>query len=115
MVKAIRANDNAVLSDNVELAHTFMKRLRGLTFRKALPEGGSMHIKPCNSVHCCFMKFAIDVVFLDHEGRVVEIINTMKPWSFSKIYPKAESVLELTAGTATKFGLSAGDLIKIIA
>jgi uncharacterized membrane protein (UPF0127 family) len=111
LTRAIRLSDNVVLSENVELAYTFFKRLKGLTFRKALPEGGSMHIKPCNSVHCCFMRFAIDVVFIDQEGKVIHIIKSMKPWSFSKIYTGAASVLELPAGTASKTGLCEGDVI----
>ena len=110
----VRISDGKIISTNVETAYTFGKRFRGLMLRKSLAEGSSMHIKPCGSVHCFFMKFPIDVVFLSTNGTVVHIINEMKPWTVSKIYAKAESVLELPSGTASKVGLKIGDRLQII-
>lgn len=113
MSKAIRLSDGMIISADVEPAYSFLKRFRGLMLRKYLADGSSMHIKPCSSVHCFFMRFPIDVVFLREDGTIVNIINEMKPWSVSKIYPKAESVLELPAGTATKMGLAVGDRLTV--
>ncbi len=109
----VRISDGKIISSNIETAYTFGKRFRGLMFRKSLAEGSSMHIKPCGSVHCFFMRYPIDVVFLSGDGKIVHIIKEMKPWRVSKIYAKAESVLELPSGYAQKVGLNIGDRLKI--
>ncbi|WP_040906505.1 DUF192 domain-containing protein [Youngiibacter fragilis] len=98
--------------DSVEVASTFVKRLKGLLGRDSLAIGNGLLIKPCNSVHCFFMKFPIDVAFVDKNNRVVRIIGNMKPGSISPIISSAHFVIEANAGELTSC-LEAGDEIKI--
>ena len=62
------------LADKVELAASFGARLKGLLGRDGLPEGQGLWIDPCNSVHTFFMRFPIDVLFLDKSQRVVRVL-----------------------------------------
>ena len=101
------------LAEQVEQAVTFFTRLRGLMFRKHLPEGTGLYIAPCNSVHSCFMRFPCDVLFLDNGRRVVAMIEHMSPWRFSKIHRLAREVLELPAGTVERSGTQVGDAIQL--
>jgi uncharacterized membrane protein (UPF0127 family) len=55
------------------------------------------------------MKFAIDALFLDRDGRVVKLLDAMPPWRASGIYFRAHSVLELPAGLAAASGTVEGD------
>lgn len=113
MMKAVNQTRDVVLAERVSEAATFFTRLRGLMFRGALEAGDGMRIDPCNSVHTCFMRFPIDVVFLDSERHVAAVINGMKPWRFSKLYRSSCEVLELPSGTLKRTGTVVGDRILL--
>ncbi len=88
-----------VIAENVEMANTFFKRLKGLMFRNSMPQATAMLLAPCPQIHTCFMKFAIDVLFLAEDGTVLYVIENMKPWRISPIVRHAVQTLELPAGT----------------
>ena len=89
-------------------AKRFWQRLGGLLVRAPLAAGQALHLEPCNSVHTCFMRYAIDVVFLDAQGRVMKIVPHLAPWRLSACRG-AHSCLELRAGEAERLGLRAHD------
>ena len=78
---------------------TFFSRLIGLMFKKNLPDGSGVVLKPCTQIHTCFMRFNIDVIFLDKDLQVLHIIENMKPWRISPLFLKARYTVELPAGT----------------
>lgn len=94
MKKLINARTGEVILEDLQTADTFYARFRGLMGRPSMPENAGLMIKPCNSVHCFFMKFPIDVIFLDKEDRVVHVIESMRPGSISPIVIKASYVIE---------------------
>ncbi len=110
---AVNQTRDAVLAECVLEAATFFTRLRGLMFRSELGAREGMHIDSCNSVHTCFMRFAIDVAFLDSERNVAAVIDSMKPWRFSKLHKSSREVLELPAGTIKRTGTVVGDRILL--
>jgi uncharacterized protein len=82
--------------------------MRGLLGRKSLAPGEGILLHPASSVHTAFMRFAIDVVFLDRDDRIVKIAPELAPWRTSAAR-KAAAAVELPAGTASRLGLRAGD------
>ncbi|GAC1401626.1 MAG: hypothetical protein NVSMB52_15440 [Chloroflexota bacterium] len=82
-------------------------------FRAALPESGGLIIQPCNSVVSFFMRFPIDVLFVDGSGRLLHLMGPMPPWRVSKIVQGSKLVIELPSGTATRSGTHVGDSIEI--
>lgn len=100
-----------LLGEQVRRADSFGLRLLGLMFRSGLAPGEGLLIQPCQQVHTHFMRFPIDVLFLDEAMRVVHIIRAMKPWAFSPLVREARSVLELPAGAATSVAL--GDQLRV--
>lgn len=92
----------------VLMADTFLTRFAGLMFRKKLPPATGLYLAPCNSVHMCFMRFAIDVVYLDKEYNIIKIVKGLKPWVGLSMCPKAWAVLELTVGEAERCRLEVG-------
>lgn len=96
---------------DLEQAQTPWRRLRGLLGRRELKAGHGLWIRPCNAVHCCFMRFAIDVLYLDGSGRILHIRPDLKPWRFS-IYWRAASVLELAAGECQRLNIKPGDRLQ---
>lgn len=91
---------NLLLGDAVERADRFRRRLLGLMFQPRLHWGGGLWLEPCRSVHTHFMRFPIDLLFLDQEGRVVRVIRALQPWRISPVVREAVAVLELPAGAA---------------
>ena len=72
---------NTVLGDAVDLADTSAKRRTGLLKHERLEPGHGLWIVPCESVHTFFMKFAIDLVYVDKKDRVRKVRNAVPPWS----------------------------------
>ncbi len=84
----------------VELAAGFWSRLVGLQFRRRLPHGRGLLIVPCRSIHTCFVRFALDVVFMDRQGVVLEVCRDVRPWRIVAGHRQAHAVLELPSGAA---------------
>ena len=93
---------------DILIADTFLTRFAGLMFRQKLPAATGLFLAPCNSVHMCFMRFAIDVIFLDKEGKVVHIEEAMTPRSVSGNVREACDVVELNAFRARELGITCG-------
>lgn len=91
-----------------ELAVTPFARLRGLLGRTGLSPGTGLLITPCSAVHTAFMRFPIDVVFLDRMQRVVGLREALPPWRIAGCRHAAK-VLELPAGEARRLRLGLGD------
>ena len=101
------------LAQEVVLANTFLTRLRGLMFRRRLAPTEALWLRPCNGVHTFWMFFAIDVIFLDRELRIVKLVENMRPFRVTKPHLAARSVLELQAHTISKAGLKVGDQLEL--
>ena len=94
------------------IADSFFSRFAGLMFRKKLPAATGLFLAPCNSVHMCFMRFAIDVVYLDKDYEIIKVVKNIKPWFGLSMCPKAWAVLEMTAGEAERCGLEVGKRLE---
>ena len=99
---------NTVLGDAVELADTSETRRVGLLKHERLEPGSGLWIVPCESVHTFFMKFPIDLVYLDKQRKVRKVRHAVPAWRLSACLT-AHSILELPAGTAEKSGTVPGD------
>jgi uncharacterized membrane protein (UPF0127 family) len=89
------------------VASSFASRFRGLMGVAKLAPGTGLLLPGTNSVHTHFMRFPIDLVFLDAERRIVSITPAVRPWRFAKA-KAADSVLELAAGECDRLGLTVG-------
>ncbi|MCL4401311.1 MAG: DUF192 domain-containing protein [Acidobacteria bacterium] len=103
---------NTGLADRAELADTSAKRRTGLLKHTGLGPGEGLWIVPCEAVHTFFMKFAIDLVYLDRKKLVRKVRENVGPWRISACLP-AHSVLELPAGTIRASGTVRGDQLAI--
>jgi uncharacterized membrane protein (UPF0127 family) len=94
------ATKQIILGDRIQQADSFGLRLRGLMFRSGLAAGEGLLIQPCRSVHTHFMRFPIDLLYLDRDWRVVHLVGAISPWRFGPTITGAHAVLELPAGGA---------------
>ena len=88
-----------VFANNLKMNNTYFSRLIGLMFKRDLPADSGIILKPCTQIHTCFMRFNIDVIFLDDDLQVLHVIENMKPWRISPLFLKSRYAIELPAGT----------------
>jgi uncharacterized membrane protein (UPF0127 family) len=103
---------DTVLGRAVDVADSSSKRRTGLLKHDQLAPGEGLWIVPCESVHTFFMKFPIDLIYLDKKRKVRKVRKAVLAWRLSACLT-AHSVLELPAGTAEETGTLAGDILKI--
>ena len=113
-VYRLETETGAVVAEHVEMADTLWSRFMGLMFRSELPAGHGLAIRPCNSIHMFFMRFALDVVFVDGDGRVVRVLDSIRPWRASSLVRGAKAAIELPAGTAARSGVAPGVRVRMV-
>ena len=101
-----------VVCERCSLARTALNRLRGLLGRSELPPGEGILLRPAGSIHTAFMRFPIDVVFLDRDLHVLAIEPDVPAWR-SRGRRGATAVLELAAGECARRGLAVGDRLLL--
>jgi uncharacterized membrane protein (UPF0127 family) len=101
------------LASAIELARSPRARMKGLLGRDGLEEGGGLVLEPCTSIHMFFMRFPIDVLFVDARGEVLRAIEHLAPWRLTRVYPRARFAAELPAGTIARTGTREGDKVQL--
>lgn len=90
-----------------QLARGFLLRLRGLLGRQPPAPGTALLIVPCRAVHTVGMRYAIDVVFVAGDGRVLRVCSRVAPMH-ARVCRQAWGVAELAAGEARRLGIVDG-------
>lgn len=101
----------STLADSARRADNFLSRGRGLMLASDLPHGAGLVIEPCNSIHMFFMRFPLDVLFLDKQGQVLFMYRGIKPWRVGRIVKGAKTAIELPLGAIDATGTQLGDTI----
>ena len=100
-----------IIESNISLANNFWDRLAGYMFRSK-PHKSGILFEPAISIHTFFMRFPIDVVFLDGTLKVLKIYRSLPPWRHTGFYFTSRKTLELPAG---KFpvDIREGDILEV--
>ena len=107
----LKAADGRVVCERCLLAETPLARMRGLLGRRGLDSGDGLLLRPAPSVHTFFMRFPIDVVFLNSHGEVLRVVADLRPWRVAGARG-AKAVVELAAGEAARRGIRRGDRLE---
>ncbi len=100
------------IGDAIATAETGAERRTGLLKHLRLEAGSGLWIVPCEAVHTWFMKFPIDLIYLDRKRRVRKVVRELPPWRMSMCLP-AHSVLELPPGTIDRTRTQKGDELEL--
>jgi uncharacterized protein len=102
------------VAGSVRVARSFVSRGRGLMMEASLPPDTGLLIDPCSSIHMFFMRFALDVLYVDREDRIVRAQRSIKPWRVGPVFTRgAKYVIELPVGTIELSGSTVGDQLRI--
>lgn len=105
--RLVNLRTDQVVATSIEEADGAWKAFKGLMLRMDLPEGHGMVFRPARGIHTHFMRFPIDLVFLDGANLVVKIRPAMAPWRFD--FTNAAGVIELRSGAAAANDIQQGD------
>jgi uncharacterized membrane protein (UPF0127 family) len=111
---AFNLTRQAFLASELRIASSHFSRLLGLMFTS--PEhfgfGNGLWIVPSHGIHTMFMRFPIDVIYLDRQNVVVHIEENVKPWRMAPLVMEAATILELPAHTIWNTSTAVGDKIE---
>jgi len=102
-----------VVATRVEVATTRRARRVGLLGRDQFDGDAALVLAPCLAVHTAFMRFPIDIAFVDREGRAVRLVRDLAPWRVA-IAPRAYAAIELAAGALTRHAVDLGDHLELV-
>jgi uncharacterized membrane protein (UPF0127 family) len=108
----VNGRTGEVLATRGRLAQSFRTRAVGLLGDKRLDDGEALIIKPCWSIHTFFMRFPIDVMFIDKSGHVRKIVHSMPAWRFAASWG-AQDTIEMAPGVLQSFDVLVGDRIEL--
>lgn len=109
----VNARTDATVASDVTLALTRADRRQGLLGQNSLAVSAALVLSPCSSIHTMFMRFAIDVIFVDRAGRAVRIVPDLPPWRIA-LARRAHAVIELPAGSVRARDVRIGDELYLM-
>jgi uncharacterized protein len=113
LVQVVNCRSGSTLGSRVALAVGVRSRLQGLLGRSELAPGEGIWLEPCASIHMFFMRFAIDVVFVDRLGAVVKPCKQVGPWRLASGGRRARAALEPPVGTIERSDTRVGDRLEL--
>ena len=99
--------------DDLRFAESFLDRLFGLIF-KNLKKGHGFAMMDCNSIHTFWMRYKIDVVFLDKNNEIIKLYESFKQFRMTPLIKGACCVIEFPECTIRDFSLKTGDRLKFV-
>ncbi len=109
----MNATTNCCIATHVDIAQTRRARRRGLLGRRYMGPGSALVLVHSWAVHTAFMKFAIDLIFVDRDGRAIHIVQAMRPWRVA-IVIRAQAVIELPAGALFDGAVRLGERVRVV-
>jgi len=111
-IQHFQKDKEILILHDIEVAESFFSKLTGLIFKKNLKEGSGFLIENCNNIHTLWMRFPIDVLYLDEGGRILHMLYSVKPFRFTSSIKGAVKVLEIKSKAAAGLGLKVGDILR---
>ena len=113
-VEVVDQTRGTVVGDRVAVAETSFARMAGLLGKRSLHAGQGLWIKPSSGVHTIGMKFAIDVIGLDGDLKVIRLWERLLPQRITSVSLRLRSVVELPPGRIAECGVEVGDTLRMI-
>lgn len=105
---------NTHLGEAIEVAATAVHRVKGLLGRECLEDGQGLLFMRCSSLHTFFMRFPIDILYVDKAGKVLKIAEAVKPFKLVAAPFRAYYALELPAGVVKRSKTRVGDHLRFL-
>ena len=104
--------NNRIVAQTILTAFDSESRRKGLLGRDSLEDGSALIIAPCQAIHTFSMRFAIDVLFVSKDGRVLRVRSNVRPGRVAAAF-RAFAVVELPVGAIERSGTRKGDQLQV--
>ncbi len=112
-VRVANATRGTVVAERCRVATSLVDRMVGLLRSPEPRPGEGLLIEQTSSIHMWFMRYAIDAVFFDRDGRVTKVVRGLRPWRVVPWAPGARDCLELPTGAVDASATQPGDRLLI--
>jgi len=112
-VRIINQTKNTLIAERAQLADTIVSRLVGLLNRGSLSPEEGLVITECRQIHMLFMRFAIDVIFVNKDNKVLGLVKNIKPFQISPYFFRAKKAIELPVGVIVSSRTEKGDTLLL--
>ena len=103
----LQREDGTIICERCDVSDRARHRIRGLLGRHELDPNEGMLLRPAWSIHTAFLRFPIDVLFVNGEQVVIRKVDNLKPWR-TALCRGAREVVELAAGACERLGIEPG-------
>jgi uncharacterized protein len=104
-----------LIGEAIEVAETASQKVKGLLGREGLEDGQGLLFKGAGSLHTLFMRFPIDIIYTDKQGKVVKVAKAVRPFKLVAAPLRCYFALELPAGAITASDTQVGDYLDFAA
>ena len=111
-MKIFNRSKGTIVAEKAEIADTVLSRLIGLLNRSSLHSDEALVITQCRSIHMFFMRFPIDVIFIDKNKVIIGLVKRILPFCMSPYFWRASSAIEVAAGTIEQTKVGKGDQLE---
>ena len=111
---AFNISKDTVIASDLKEAVNFSQRFIGLMGKDRLEKNEGLWMARCRAIHTFWMRFPLDVVFLDRELIVIKTVKGLRPFRPVVSCRHAQGVLELPEGTIERARIQIGDRVKIM-
>ncbi len=113
-VRVENVTRGTLIAERCRVASSAVDRSVGLLRTAEVLPGEGLLIERSPSIHMFFMRYPIDVVFVDKRGRVTKVVSRLRPWRIVPWAPRARDCIELRAGALDGTGAAPGDELRVI-
>jgi uncharacterized membrane protein (UPF0127 family) len=103
-----------IVATRIDRLSTFLHRAVGLLARTTLRPDEGVWITSCRAIHTLGMRVAIDVIFVDHDGHVIRVVQNVRPNRVALSCKGAQGVVELGGGALREVDVLPGDLLELV-
>lgn len=111
-LRVVNETRQSIIGGQIHLADTVLGRMRGFLLRRRPEAGEGIFLTPCKGVHMYWMRFPLDVLFVDSHGTVLAVHENLQPGRRTPVYRSAQYAIELPVGTVAASGTHAGDRLS---
>lgn len=109
----VNLDRGTIVAEHCRVARSPLRRVLGLHLLPPLAEGDALLLPGASSMDTTFMRYPIDVVFLDKAGVVRRTVDAMPPWRMVAWARGARDCLELPAGALRVSATTVGDRLAV--
>ena len=111
--RIINKTKEAVILKRAKIAESFLSRLLGLMFKKNISVEEGMIFYYTSSIHTCFMRFPIEVVFLNRDMEAIKVYHKLKPFRLAGTL-KCYCIIEMLSCKIHEKAVDVGDVLEIV-